>query len=467
MRILLAVHQFLPEFRAGTETLTLRTGQELQRRGHRVWVLTGSQTPATAPQLERDTQDGLAVIRLRAPDPPSPLRGGLEQSYRRDDLRPCFQTVLASVRPDLVHVFHLRRLTLSLVDVLEQQRVPAVASLTDYWMGCLTGQLQFPEATPCPGPDPGSVNCLRHAAAKIHAPLGKLPRPLWSLMAWALGQSGKGGLARSIRQLQRRPGTMRAALDHFDRVLVPSQLMADTFARMGFAMTNVGVCPYGIDDSGLAGLPPRRPWPGGQERPLRVSFIGTLNPAKGAHVLVEALAQLGPHHPLQVRLYGSRDEHPGYGRQLAQQVSQLQQASRREGAGHGLTVEWAGVFPPDTIFEVLAGTDLLVIPSLWRENSPLILLQALASGLPVLASDVEGMADQLLPGWNSALFPPGDIQQLAGWLERFLTDPQTLAQLCGHGGSTRTVADYVDQLEREYGLSLEGKFDTPPPLLPP
>ena len=441
MRILLAVHQFLPEFRAGTETLTLRTGQELQRRGHSVWVLTGSATPAASPEQQCDEQDGLQVIRLRAPAAPSPLRGGLAQTYRREDLRPSLERVIDALQPDLVHLFHLRRLTLTLADVVTERGLPLVASLTDYWFGCLTGQLQFPADTPCHGPDPGSLNCLRHAAAKASPPLGLLPAPLWRLLALGMVRWGRGGLAASFQDLQDRPRIMRTALARMDRVLIPSRLMAETFAALGFALHNVRLCPYGIDCGGLKPLPPRQPWQGRQERPLRVSFIGTLSHAKGAHVLLDALDLLGPGQPLAIQLYGSLEEHPNYGRQLIRRVR-----------GHP-EVSFAGVFPPDSLYAVLAKTDLLVIPSLWRENSPLILLQALASGLPVLASAVQGMADQLKPGVNSQLFAPGSAPELSAWLKRFLLDPRALAALCGNGGIPRTISDYVDQLEEEYRLS--------------
>ena len=447
----------MPEFRAGTEGLTLRTGQELQRRGHSVWVLTGSDCTTTEPKLDTYEQDGLSVIRLRTPPSPSPLQGGLAQSYRRDELRPCLASVLDRLRPDLVHIFHLRRLTLSLAELLEERGLPVVASLTDYWFACLTGQLQFPEATPCPGPDPGSVNCLRHAAAKTFAPFERLPLPFWSSVSWTLGRWGCGGMATSLRQLQERPQIMRQALARFERILVPSQRMADTFAQLGFAMGGMGVCPYGLDCAGLSEQPPRTPWPGSQERPLRVSFIGTISPAKGVHVLLEALRLLGPDQPLQVQLYGSVEEHPDYGGRVAQEVSHWPRSK----------LALMGLFPPDRIFAVLSETDLLVIPSLWRENSPLILLQALASGLPILASDVEGMADQLQPGRNSALFAPGDERELAAWLGRFLADPTLLARLCNQGGDPRSVSDYVDQIEREYRFSLNNSSRKPLPLPPP
>jgi glycosyltransferase involved in cell wall biosynthesis len=77
-------------------------------------------------------------------------------------------------------------------------------------------------------------------------------------------------------------------------------------------------------------------------------------------------------------------------------------------------------------------------------------LQALASGVPVLASDVEGMADHIQPGHNGHLFAPGRSDLLAQLLHRFLEDPTTLQTICGQGGAPRTVSDYVDQLEMEY-----------------
>jgi hypothetical protein len=208
MRILLAVHQFLPEFRAGTETLTLRTGQELQRRGHSVWVLTGSATPAATPEQQCYEQDGLQVIRLRAPAAPSPLRGGLAQTYRREDLRPSLEQVIDALQPDLVHLFHLRRLTLTLADVVTERGLPLVASLTDYWFACLTGQLQFPADTPCNGPDPGSLNCLRHAAAKASPPPPPAARPTLEAAGPGDGPLGARGFSGKL------PRSSGQAADH-------------------------------------------------------------------------------------------------------------------------------------------------------------------------------------------------------------------------------------------------------------
>ena len=189
---------------------------------------------------------------------------------------------------------------------------------------------------------------------------------------------------------------------------------------------------------GLQGLPLRQSWPGPQVRPLRVGFIGSFNRAKGAHVLLEALARLGSGFAAEVRLYGNPEDHPAYAASLRRQALDLPQ------------VQWCGVFGAEQVFAVLAELDLLVVPSLWRENAPLILLQALAAGLPLLLSDVEGMADQVEAGRQALLFPPGDSAALAALLQGLQGQPEQLARLVNQGGEPRSIAHYGDQLERIY-----------------
>jgi glycosyltransferase involved in cell wall biosynthesis len=431
MRILLAVHQFFPEFRAGTETLTRRTAEELQRRGHQVWLLTAGPHEPDAPLWRRQSWQELELIRFNPPPEASPLAGGVAQSYWRPELEPEFAALLQDVRPDVLHLFHLRRHTLSLVAAARRGAVPLIASLTDYWMACPTGQLQFPEQLPCAGPQADSANCVQHLAVRLAPPLAWLPLPVWR---WLVRLTALGPVAA----LRQRPALMREALASCAQVLVPSRLMWSTFEQLGFNTRRFQLCPYGISLEGLEEHQPRQAWVGRWVRPLRVGFIGSFNRAKGAHVLLEALALLGPQLPLEVVLYGNPNDDPAYADQLKRLADPLPQ------------VHWGGVFGSEHVFGVLAGLDLLVVPSLWRENAPLIVLQALASGLPLLLSDVEGMADQVEPGANALLFPPGDRQALAALLQQLEADPSRLAALVNRGGSARTIGAYADQLEQLY-----------------
>ena len=439
MRILLAVHQFFPGFHAGTETLTRRTAEELQRRGHQVWVLTAGPHEPEQPDWRRERWQGLELIRFNPPPETSPLRSGVEQSYWRPEFEQQFSALLQELRLDVLHLFHLRRHTLSLVKAANRCGVPLLASLTDYWMACPTGQLQFPEQLPCAGPLADGANCLQHLVARVASPLGRIPLPLWRLLVAALRTLPKGPIAA----LRRRPAAMAEALASCEYVLVPSALMWRTFEQMGFATQRFVLCPYGIALEGLAEQIPRQPWAGSQHRPLRIGFIGSINRAKGAHVLLEALTLLGPMKSLELVLYGNPSDDPTYAAQLRQLAYPLPQVS------------WGGVFGSEQLFAVLAQLDLLVVPSLWRENAPLIVLQALASGLPLLLSDVEGMADQVQPGTNALLFPPGNSRALAALIQQLEANPQRLAALVNQGGSPRTISDYSDQLEQLYAQLLQ------------
>jgi glycosyltransferase involved in cell wall biosynthesis len=151
--------------------------------------------------------------------------------------------------------------------------------------------------------------------------------------------------------------------------------------------------------------------------------------------LLEPLALLGPMAPLELVLYGNPNDDPFYAKQLRHLADPMPQ------------VRWGGVFGSDQVFAVLAQLDLLVVPSLWRENAPLIVLQALASGLPLPLSYVEGMADQVQPGNSCAL---------AGLIQQLEQDPQRLAALVNQGGSPRTITDYSDHLEQIYAQLVRG-----------
>jgi glycosyltransferase involved in cell wall biosynthesis len=78
---------------------------------------------------------------------------------------------------------------------------------------------------------------------------------------------------------------------------------------------------------------------------------------------------------------------------------------------------------------VLAKLDVLVVPSLWYENTPFSVLEALHTGVPVVASDLGGLAEIVVEGQSGFLFPAGDARTLAALLESIAADPERLSAL--------------------------------------
>ena len=170
--------------------------------------------------------------------------------------------------------------------------------------------------------------------------------------------------------------------------------------------------------------------------PVRLGYIGQLAPHKGVHDLLSALRRLDD-AALSLTIFGSEAQDPAYAADL-----------RR--AAEGLPVSFAGTFAPEATATVLAGIDVLVIPSTWYENSPLILLQALATHTPVVISDVAGMTEFLEPGTNGFAFRRGDASHLAEILSLFVRDRGLAARMSAITGYARTSREMTEDLLAMY-----------------
>src|SRR5690606_21693973 len=104
-----------------------------------------------------------------------------------------------------------------------------------------------------------------------------------------------------------------------------------------------------------------------------------------------------------------------------------------------------------------SGLDVLVIPSTWYENSPLILLQALATHTPVIVSDVAGMTEFLQPGTNGFAFRRGDAAALAGVLGRFVGEPdlaRRMSRTTHYARDSRAMTEDVLGMYRQHGIAV-------------
>src|SRR4029079_3623284 len=119
-------------------------------------------------------------------------------------------------------------------------------------------------------------------------------------------------------------------------------------------------------------------------RVLRLGFVGTLVWHKGAHLLLEALARLPP-GGWTLDVWGDPAHFPAY-------------VERRRGMARGLPVHFRGAFLGGEAAMVYGGMDALVVPSLWLENSPLVIHEAFQCGVPVVGARLGGIAGLVREG---------------------------------------------------------------------
>lgn len=451
MKILLTVHQFLPEYSSGTEVLTLETAKELRRLGHEVLIFTGSLT--SQPMIDEERFDsyeyqGLHVERFHYDY--KHLGGqtsATEAEYNNLFLAAYFRKFVARIKPDIVHFFHLAKLSASAVEVCHSLNIPMVLTATDFWFICPTAQLRLSDNSMCPGPRWDGANCLRHIAElnwadNAKAIVRKVPDWLLalSIKAFELGMLNKKWYASHVKALSHRYAYTRMQMNRIDRVLVPTRLMESILKKNGLESQRICYAPFGLNLEYL-----RFSLRNNTSGPLRLGYIGTLYEHKGVHVLVQAVTSLEENVGVQLAIYGDESQYPAY-------VSRLKLL-----AGSDPRIRFCGTFPNHEIGGVFSSLDVLVVPSLWYENSPLVIYSAQAAGCPVIVSDLPGMTEPICHEDNGMAFQPGNAAELTQTILRLCKNRGLLEQLSQRARKPRSSEEYARQIDFVYREILSEK----------
>ncbi|MEP9353626.1 glycosyltransferase [Xanthobacter sp. KR7-65] len=435
MRIALFVHCYYPEHFYGTESYTRTLARELAALGHEPVVVAATfpGEPAQDSLVERYSFDGVPVIRIDRNVHPNT---GVRDTYDLPALRFVHERILRHIQPDMVHVCHLINHTTALLEVTQRLGLTTVASFTDFFGFCYNNKLNAADGSLCRGPDRLRANCVACAfyPAETRGASSALMRAVVPRVVARAPGLAPAEWRPTIAALAARPGHLAAAYGAYAGALVPTRFMRESYARSGIDVPTE-LCRFGIDID-RAAKPVRD---GG---PIRLGFIGQLAPHKGLHLLLDALrqAQAGA---FALDVYGDERMDPVY-------------AARVRGLASGLDVTFRGTFAIERIAEVLAGLDVLVIPSTWVENSPLILLQALATHTPVLVADVEGMSEFVEEGRNGFTFEKGSVPALAARLARLAAEPQLAGALAATTSYERTSRHMVDDVVAFYDRARAG-----------
>jgi len=440
MRILLTAHQFFPQFAAGTEVLTYSVARELIKRGHVVHVLAGHPGGVNLADEDRFDEydfDGIRVYRFHhAYTPMGGQVSMIEVGYDNRLGADYFDRILKSFKPDVVHFFHLNRLGTGLIERAVQAGIPRFMTPTDFWAICPTGQLLLGDGSLCAGPSAHAGNCLKHLAQSTQKEwVGKVAEWLPTAGADLLVRLTQKGILSSypkraeVMAIANRLPVNVSRLNQLNGLIVPNGFMREFLVRYGVLPDLITEAAFGVDVTSPAASEPRS----SHRAPLRVGFIGTLAPHKGCHVLIDAFKAL-PDADATLKIYGRSEDFPDYARDL-----QLR-------AGKHQSIEFCGTFPNSKIAQVLADIDVLVVPSLWYENTPLVLYSAQAARCPVVASNLPGLAEVIQHDGNGLLFGSGSSSDLALQLARLINEDGLLQQLSANARAPKSTENYVDEL---------------------
>jgi glycosyltransferase involved in cell wall biosynthesis len=454
LKILLVSHRFPPHGRAGTETYTADLAVGLARRGHEVHVFTSAKD-ISRPHLsvrERDDR-GVRVHEIFN----NLYYEDFRETWDIPAIERIFAATCAELVPDVVHFQHLMYLSAG-CPTIARQNAPVLFTLHDYWFQCPRfGQRVHADGGLCETIDFARCGtCLasfKYAQTAAERRVGKLVagvRAGTGLDLSALARAGRSGFSarpsepaksdsaaaeKMSRAAEERYRSVRErVLASIDLFLAPSRFLRDRFvSEWRVPGERIEVLRFGIDRERFGHAPRER----GEK--LRVAFIGSLIPIKGAHILLAAWSKLGPElrARAELEIFGPNEHEPEYQRELAD-------LARTAGA------RLSGRLDHEAVGQVLSRTDLLVVPSLWFENAPLVIHEALAARTPLLVSDLGGMAELVEPGRSGYRFRMGDVEDLARELGELIADRSRLDRLYSEPIALPSIADHLDAIEQRY-----------------
>jgi glycosyltransferase involved in cell wall biosynthesis len=195
-----------------------------------------------------------------------------------------------------------------------------------------------------------------------------------------------------------------------DEVIVASRFLAELFKSNGWDR-DIRIIPHSIDYSNVKRI---RSEPSST---TTFSFIGSIAFHKGVHVLIEAFRKV-PNSNIRLKIFG------------ASARDQLEYFRMVETQAKGDDrIEFMGTFKIDELPEIMKDTSIMVIPSTYYENYPLVLLISLAYNVPAIVSNIGGMPELIKENLNGFLFEMGNYEALANVIKRIAEKPRILDEM--------------------------------------
>jgi glycosyltransferase involved in cell wall biosynthesis len=440
MRVLLITHFFPPERTAGTEKLTAGYAVELMKLGHHVQVLCAGDWEKGDHYWNGFTDDIYEGIPLRRVHLNWTL-GANPNRYLYDNpiVEAHVLNWLTEWQPDIVHLTSCITLSASVIRAAKIRQLPVVFTFTDFWSICPRINLLRYDKSLC-SRRTSSWECLQCLMWETKA--YRILRSIFSetilckvltLLSKTAFISRLRGFRGMLLNMDERKTILPEIISSVDCLIAPSTFLEKLIRSNGALTKSIRVIYYGHDLSWLQTMPERT-----YSTTLRFAYIGQLIPSKGLDLLITAFLSAGIESRAQLLIYGDANADPRYARTI-------------KGVAEGNdSVRFMGAFPHQRLGEVFSNIDILVVPSQWHENNPLVVQEAYAARTPVLASNVGGISEFVKHEKNGLLFKRDSIDELVGLFRRVASDPSIIGRLQAGIQPPRTKKEEVNDLLQVY-----------------
>lgn len=236
-----------------------------------------------------------------------------------------------------------------------------------------------------------------------------------------------------VSLLTQREKDVKHYFSYIDAFISPSEFLKSRYVAKGFDPEKIHVIENGLPETYLK-------WPRevikNNKKKIKLLYIGQINHHKGLHVLVNAM-KLIDSAVVELNIYG-RFQDSNYEAKIKKEISVRN------------NIFFHGSYTQNNLREILDDSDMLVVPSIWWENSPLVIQEAFAAKIPVLCSNIGGMKEKVLDGVNGVHFICNNPADLARKIDLIASQPALIKSLSSKSPRITTVKQNRLEFEKMY-----------------
>ncbi len=442
MKIIHCLNFFFPDHIAGTEVYTMSLIRELQK--------VSIESVVVIPNFGKEISDEYVTEGVRVIKYPetSVLDRELVMGKRKPDGLLYFEQLLKKETPEIVH-FHefssSNGITQHHIHLAKQIGFKVIMTFHLSGYSCKTGNLMYKDESLCDGiiDIQKCTNCIY--SVKHIPPFQKKLLLAASMLAYRLkidtsNSDNRLGTALGfpflINKLKKE---LYDLADDCDQLVVLTNWYRTILENNGIAKSKITHIAQGL--------------PGNEEKKvekqeftgvLRLVYVGRISPVKGIHLLLEAMKQI-PGDKISLDIYGEINQ-DDYAQKCIKDSELLP------------NVKWKGVVSQYKVVQTIAMYDILCLPSAFSEMSPIVIREAFAAGVPVLASDVYGNAEQVNDNGNGWLFKFMDSRDLFLKLTDIIDHPEKISDAKKNIPETRgfqeVATEYINLYKKITGITI-------------
>jgi glycosyltransferase involved in cell wall biosynthesis len=380
MKVLKIIHGFPPEYMAGSEVYSYHLVKELINQGMDTYVFTRVENEFEPEyKVYDELYEGIPVRRINKPKRDY-LFTDKFYDVKMDQL---FREYLLKISPDIVHIGHLSHLSTNIIKIVKEYDIPIVFTIHDFWMFCIKGQMINQNFEICK--NPSIENCTKCSPYEVYPHM--------------------------IEAAQIHMKEMIGLVDIF---VSPSKTLRDFYIQQGLSAEKVVYSKYGFDLTKIKYN--RKQFK--NESIIRFGFMGRIVPTKGIQLLVETFNDLPDQ---ELNIFGS----------IGTQKRFLETKN----------IHFKGPYDNNNINQVLELIDVLIVPSIWYENAPLVIQEAFLAGIPVITSDIGGMKELVDDGKDGFIFQAGSKKDLKRVITGIISEPTILNELQDSRGKVISIQE--------------------------